>query len=44
MTHEQKVTLYRAGKYKFKAPPVCTALWDEGAWINWISACNGWLS
>lgn len=42
MTYEQKVLLYRAGKYVFKAPPVCTALWDERAWIAWIDACKGW--
>lgn len=40
---EQRRALYRAGRYKFKAPPVPTQLWDENDWINYITACNGWL-
>ena len=40
MTHEEKVEAYRNGKYIFKAPPVCTAYWDDGAWIKWIDACD----
>ena len=43
MTYDQKVALYREGKYMFKAPPVCTTLWDEKEWIAWVTACNGWL-
>jgi len=39
---DEKRALYRAGKYRFRAPPVCTALWDEQAWINYIDAGNGW--
>jgi len=38
-----KVAMYKAGNYKFKAPPVCTANWDHFAWIAYIDAYNGWL-
>ncbi len=27
---------YVAGKYKFNPPPVCTAMWDDQAWHNWV--------
>lgn len=43
MTYDEKVALYRAGRYRFKAPPVCCTQWGERDWINWVSACNGWL-
>lgn len=43
LTHEEKLEKYRAGDYLFKAPPVCTAAWDDAAWIKFIDACNGWL-
>lgn len=42
MTQEQKEAAYRAGRYKFKAPPVCTAHWNDADWIKWIDACRGW--
>jgi len=43
MTYEQKVTMYRAGQYRFKCPPVCTAFWDTDSWIKWIDACGAWV-
>ena len=43
LSYEQKIELYNDGKYRFKAPPVCTARWDTGAWIKWIDACKGWI-
>lgn len=43
LTLAQKQELYKAGKYKFEAPPVCTSLWDDADWIVYISACDGWL-
>ncbi len=39
---EEKLALYKAGKYVFRPPDVCHALWDDAAWIAWIDACNGW--
>jgi len=27
---------YDEGNYKFNPPPVCHALWDKLAWINWV--------
>jgi len=38
-----KVAAYRAGRYWFPPPPVCTALWDEDAWIRFIDKDGGWL-
>lgn len=32
---------YRAGKYRFNAPPVCTARWDDDAWIRYIDNGGG---
>ena len=40
---EHKRARYRAGLYKFKAPPVCTTRWTEDDWITYIDACRGWL-
>lgn len=42
MDYNQKLDQYKNGQYRFKAPPVCTARWDDDAWIKWIDACNGW--
>lgn len=42
MTHEEKLALYREGKYVFATPPVCTVLWDTLSWVNWIDMCEGW--
>ena len=38
MEYQQKIEQYNKGQYRFKAPPVCTAGWDMGAWIKWIDA------
>lgn len=43
MSEAEKVAAYRAGRYKFKAPPVCHRLWEEADWIRYISAYGGWL-
>ena len=42
MTHNEKLYLYRAGKYVFSVPPVFSGNWDDAAWITWIDGCNGW--
>jgi hypothetical protein len=44
LTKEKKLELYRAGLYRFKAPPVCCRLWNESDWITFIDAYGGWLS
>lgn len=43
LTDEQKTELYRAGKYMFPPPPVCTVLWDEAAWIRFVDRNGKWL-
>ena len=44
LTDAEKSYAYGKGLYKFKAPPVCTALWDKNAWIRWIDRCDGWYN
>jgi hypothetical protein len=38
---------YSAGKYRFNPPPVCSANWDDQAWMNWVvfddSSLTGFL-
>ena len=29
--------LYKAGRYTFTAPPVCTDQWDDDAWIRFVT-------
>ena len=36
--------LYRAGKWKAPAPPVCTFNWGESEWIAWIDSMGEWES
>jgi hypothetical protein len=43
MTYEQKVELYRAGKYLFPPPPVCHVGWTERNWIDYIDAHGKWV-
>ena len=31
-----RIRAYRANAYVMSVPPVCTTLWDEEAWINWV--------
>jgi len=31
---------YKAGQYKFRAPDVCSARWDDEAWMNWVQFDN----
>lgn len=33
----QRLAAYRAGKYRFSAPPVTTARWDDESWMNWVT-------
>jgi hypothetical protein len=42
LTEEEKRELYHTGQYVFKAPPVCTAYWNDKSWIDWIDSCEGW--
>ncbi len=42
LTLEEKKEKYASGQYRFKAPPVCTALWGEASWIRWIDSGHGW--
>ena len=44
MEYQQKIEQYNKGQYRFKAPPVCTARWNTGAWIKWIDTCSGWYN
>ena len=44
LTDEEKRRRFRAGEYRFKAPPVCTVFWGEGDWIKWVDACEGWTA
>lgn len=34
---------YRADAYSFNVPPVCTAAWDDLAWINHIDRDGVWV-
>lgn len=43
MTYAMKRVKFRAGKYKFKVPPACTAWWDTDTWITWIDLEGVWL-
>lgn len=43
LTEEEKIALYRAGRYCFPAPPVYTGNWDEAAWIRFIDKEGRWL-
>ncbi len=31
---------YKAGQYKFRAPDVYCARWDDEAWMNWVQFNN----
>jgi hypothetical protein len=42
-TEEEKLTKYRAGLYKMPVPPVCTILWIEENWIEYIDREGVWL-
>lgn len=42
LTHEQKIALYRAGRYSFEPPPVYRGNWDENSWIKWIDSNGHW--
>lgn len=44
MTEQEKWEAYAKGQYRFKAPPVCTAGWSDGAWIRYIDSYNGWIT
>ena len=39
----EKVALYLSGMYEFRAPPVCTHLWNDGDWIRFVDSYKGWL-
>lgn len=32
----KRIKAYRAGLYTFSAPPVCTTLWGEEGWCNFV--------
>ena len=32
----KRAAAYRAGKYRFSPPPVCTTRWNDEAWMNWV--------
>jgi hypothetical protein len=35
---ERRLKAYRAGaQYRFGAPPVCTARWDDDSWSRWVT-------
>jgi len=36
-TRVARIKAYRAGEYRCNVPPVCTALWDEEAWQNYVT-------
>lgn len=40
----RKITMFRTGKYRFKAPPVPTSDWNEDSWIRWVDSYNGWYN
>lgn len=35
-----RLAAYKAGEYAFSVPPVCTAYWDETAWMNFVTFTN----
>ena len=39
---EQKRKLYRAGRYICPPPDVCSAQWNEDAWIAFVDAFGKW--
>lgn len=38
-----KRLLYRKGLYLMPVPPVCTVMWTESDWINFIDNQGRWL-
>lgn len=43
MKTEDKLKLYKQGKYRMKVPPVTTNLWDTGDWLAFIDTHGQWL-
>lgn len=43
MTYDEKLRLYRAGRYLFQPPPVMCAMWTEADWVRYIDNCGKWL-
>lgn len=43
LTWDQKVQLYREGRYAFPPPPVCTARWTEDSWIRYVDLHGVWI-
>lgn len=38
-----KLSMYKAGMFKFPVPPVTTAAWRAADWISYINLCGQWL-
>lgn len=41
---ERKKALYKAGKYRFKVPPVSTGMWNDEDWIRYVDSSGGWTA
>lgn len=41
-SHEEKKTMYEAGKYVMQVPPVITTEWSLADWFRWIETSGGW--
>jgi hypothetical protein len=44
LTNEQKIQLYREGRYTFPPPPVPHIHWGESSWIRYIDVYGRWLT
>lgn len=44
MTYDDKVALFKTGKYLFEVPPVPHIMWTLSDWIRYIDTCGEWRS
>lgn len=42
LTQNQKIALYRSGRYSFPPPPVFTGFWGEKEWIKYVDQHGQW--
>lgn len=43
MNHADKLRLFHSGRYLFKPPPVCHALWTPDDWVHYIDSDGRWM-
>lgn len=43
MTYQEKINLYKEGKYLVPPPPVATGGWSIKNWIDFIDTYGKWI-